>query len=50
MREEANVLRVAWQRSDFLQESDRAKTKALLRDYVDNRIAARVGPPVYRWC
>lgn len=39
VREEANVLRTAWQRSDFLQEPDRTKTKALLRDYVDNRIA-----------
>lgn len=40
VREEANVLRTAWQRSDFLQPPDRAKSKALLRDYVDNRIAA----------
>ena len=39
VREEANVLRTAWQRSDFLQEPDRAQTKALLRDYVDDRIA-----------
>jgi len=39
VREEANVLRAAWQRSDFLQEPDRAKTKALLRDYLDKRIA-----------
>jgi len=39
VREEANVLRTAWQRSDFLQEPDRAQTKALLRDYVDYRIA-----------
>jgi len=39
VREEANVLRAAWQRSDFLQEPAREKTKALLRDYLDNRIA-----------
>jgi hypothetical protein len=39
VREEANVVRTAWQRSDFLQPEERAKTKALLRDYVDNRIA-----------
>lgn len=39
VREEANVLRTAWQRSDFLQEPDRTKTKALLREYVGNRIA-----------
>src|SRR5215470_1730227 len=39
VREEANVLRAVWQRSDFLQEPAREKTKALLRDYLDNRIA-----------
>jgi hypothetical protein len=39
VREEANVLRTAWQRADFLKEAERAKTKALLSDYVDNRIA-----------
>jgi hypothetical protein len=39
VREEANVIRTAWRRSDFLQEQDRAKTKTLLRDYVDQRIA-----------
>jgi hypothetical protein len=38
VREEANVIRTAWHRSDFLQEPDRAKTKALLREYVDKRI------------
>lgn len=46
VREEANVLRTVWQRSDFLQEPDRAKTKALLREYVENRIAfAQSGDP-----
>jgi len=39
VREEANVLRAAWQRSDFLQEPAREKTKALLRDYLKHRIA-----------
>jgi len=39
VREEANVLRAAWQRSDFLQDPAREKTKALLRDYLDNRLA-----------
>jgi Protein of unknown function (DUF4239) len=39
VREEANVLRAAWERSDFLQDPAREKTKALLRDYLDNRIA-----------
>ena len=39
VREEANVLRTVWHRSDFLQEPDRAKTKTLLREYLDHRIA-----------
>ena len=39
VREEANVLRAAWQRSDFLQQPAQEKTKALLRSYLDNRIA-----------
>jgi Protein of unknown function (DUF4239) len=39
VREEANVLRTVWQRADFLQEPDRARTKTLLRDYVEKRIA-----------
>jgi hypothetical protein len=39
VREEANVLRTAWERSDFLQDAAREKTKALLREYLDNRIA-----------
>ena len=39
VRDEANVLRAIWQRSDFLQEPAQQKTKALLRNYLDNRIA-----------
>jgi hypothetical protein len=38
VREEANVLRTTWERADFLREPDRTKTKALLREYVDDRI------------
>ena len=38
VRDEANVLRAIWQRSDFLQEPAQQKTKALLHDYLDNRI------------
>jgi hypothetical protein len=38
VREEANVLRTVWQRSDFLQEPDRTNTKTLLRSYVDSRL------------
>lgn len=39
VREEAVVLRTVWQRSDFLPESGRAEAVALLRDYVDQRLA-----------
>lgn len=39
VREEANVLRTVWQRSDFLQAPERVKTKTLLREYVNTRIA-----------
>lgn len=38
VRDEANVLRTTWNRADFLQEPDRAKSKALLREYVDARV------------
>ncbi|MBC7898427.1 MAG: DUF4239 domain-containing protein [Saprospiraceae bacterium] len=39
VREEANTIRTAFQRSDFLLEPDQAKTKALLQEYVDQRLA-----------
>lgn len=38
VREEANIIRTAFHRADFLPEPDRAKTKALLQDYLDQRI------------
>src|SRR5262245_22702896 len=38
VREEAVAIRTAWQRSDFLPESDRAEAAALLREYVDVRV------------
>jgi CDP-diglyceride synthetase len=38
VRDEANVIRTAWYRSDFLLEPDRAKAKGLLQEYVDKRI------------
>lgn len=38
VREEANTIRTAFQRADFLQEPERAKTRALLQEYVDQRI------------
>lgn len=38
VREEANSIRTAWQRSDFLPEPDRAEAVALLREYVDVRV------------
>ena len=39
VREEAVALRTTWKRSDFLPDSDRAQATALLRQYVDERIA-----------
>ena len=35
VRDEAIAIRTAWQRSDFLPETDRAEAAALLRQYVD---------------
>jgi hypothetical protein len=40
VREEANAIRTAWLRSDFLPEPDRAEAVGLLMDYVDRRVAA----------
>lgn len=38
VREEANAIRTAWQRTDFLPEPDRAEAVGLLREYVDLRV------------
>jgi hypothetical protein len=40
VREEANAIRTAWSRSDFLPEPDRGEAVRLLGDYVDRRLAA----------
>jgi hypothetical protein len=40
VREEANAIRNAWLRSDFLPEPDRGDAVRLLRGYVDTRVAA----------
>jgi hypothetical protein len=40
VRAEADALRTAYSRSEFLPESDRAEAAALLRRYVDLRLAA----------
>ena len=40
LREEANDIRIALQRTDFLPEPDRGTAKSLLREYVVDRIAA----------
>jgi hypothetical protein len=40
VREEANNVRIAWQRSDFLPEPDRDTAKSLLREYLVDRIGA----------
>jgi hypothetical protein len=39
VREEANSLRTAYRRTDFLPEPDRAEAKGLLREYLDARLA-----------
>jgi len=38
VREEANTIRTTYQRSDFLQETDRSETRRLLRNYVNARL------------
>jgi hypothetical protein len=38
VRDDAIAIRTAWQRSDFLPESDRPEAAALLRKYVDLRV------------
>ena len=40
VREEANTIRTAYFRADFLPEADRAKAKTWMREYVDERIEA----------
>jgi hypothetical protein len=39
VREEANSIRTAYRRTDFLPEPDRAEAKGLLREYLDARLA-----------
>jgi hypothetical protein len=39
VRQEANAVRTAWRRSDFLPEPDRAETRVLIRRYVNERLA-----------
>lgn len=39
VREEANAIRTAWLRSEFLPEPDRVKTRGLIRRYLDERLA-----------
>lgn len=38
VREEANVIRTAWQRADLLPTADRTESVRLLREYVDGRL------------
>lgn len=40
IREEANLIRTAWLRADFLPEQDRSETENLFRRYVDLRLEA----------
>ena len=39
VREEANNIRIAWQRSDFLPKPDRDEAKSLIRQYLVDRVA-----------
>ena len=43
VREEANAIRTTWHRADFLPEPDRGKSKALLEEYLERRIAVGQG-------
>jgi hypothetical protein len=43
VREDANAIRTAWQRSDFLPEQERGEAGALLREYVDLRVKFATG-------
>lgn len=40
VREEANLIRTAWMRTDFLQDSDRAVSKELIKEYTSLRLTA----------
>jgi len=40
VREEANLIRTAWLRSDFLPEQERSETEMLLKKYIDLRLEA----------
>jgi hypothetical protein len=40
VREEANRIRTAWLRSDFLPEADRAEARRLIREYLEGRLVA----------
>lgn len=40
VREEANLLRTAWMRADFLPDTDRVEAKNLIREYTSLRLAA----------
>jgi hypothetical protein len=44
VRNEANAIRTAWLRSDFLSEPDRAATKELFRQYLEARLAFAQSP------
>lgn len=45
VRDEANAIRTAWHRSDFLPEAERAKSKELLQNYVAKRLAVAQESP-----
>lgn len=43
VRDDANAIRTAWARADFLPDADRAMSKRLLQRYLDERIAFAQG-------
>ncbi|HEU0306031.1 MAG TPA: hypothetical protein VFR30_03585 [Lysobacter sp.] len=48
VREDANAIRLAYVRADFLPEPDRAESKRLLKAYLDGRLAFASGGDIER--
>ncbi len=40
VREEANLIRTAWSRADFLPDTDQVEAKKLIKEYTSSRLAA----------
>lgn len=48
VRQEANHIRTAWERTDFLNDADRAKSRAILMKYVDERLSLIASRDLHR--